>query len=111
MGQLIDLPPGTEHSLPWYPPLCNVANSNTEDSDIDVYFPVTLVRDGLLDVPGKEASLKPHLTKYVSEGRNMAEEEIGQRILTAINKVCNFSLFEYIDKVNKLDEVYNSWNV
>jgi hypothetical protein len=86
LGQLIDLAPGTEHPLPWYPPLCNVANT-AADPELDVYFPSTLTRDGLLDVPIREASLRRHLTKYVSEGHNVVEAEIGQRILTAINKV------------------------
>jgi hypothetical protein len=54
---------------------------------LDAYFPSSLTRDGLLDVRGTETSLKSQLTKYVSEGRNMVEAEIGQRILTAINKV------------------------
>jgi hypothetical protein len=57
------------------------------DPEFDAYFPSSLSRDGLLDVPGREASLKSQLTKYVSEGHNMMEAEIGQRILTAINKV------------------------
>ncbi|XP_021915404.1 tetratricopeptide repeat protein 17 isoform X2 [Zootermopsis nevadensis] len=85
LGQLIDLPPGTEHDLPWYPPLCNIANCGT-GPESDSYFPSSLTRDGLLDVPGTETSLKSQLTKYVTEGRNMMEAEIGQRILTAINK-------------------------
>jgi hypothetical protein len=86
LGQLIDLPPGTEHALPWYPPLCNIANSAT-DPELDAYFPSSLTRDGVLDVPGTETSLKSQLTKYISEGHNMMEAEIGQRILTAINQV------------------------
>jgi hypothetical protein len=86
LGQLIDLPPGTEHALPWYPPLCNVANTAT-DPELDAYFPLSLTRDNLLDVPGRDTSLRAHLTKYVSDGHNVAEAEIGQRILTAIDKV------------------------
>jgi len=86
LGHLIDLAPGTEHALPWYPPLCNVANTAT-DPELDAYFPLSLTRDSFLDVPGRETSLRSHLTKYVSDGHNMAEAEIGQRILTAINKV------------------------
>lgn len=85
LGQLIDLAPGTEHPLPWYPPLCDVANT-ASDPELDSYFPSSLTRDGL-DVSIREASLRRHLTKYVSEGHNMVEAEIGQRILTAINKV------------------------
>lgn len=85
LGQLIELPPGTEHALPWYPPLCNVA-STTTDPELDAYFPLSLTRDSLLDIPGRDTSLRAHLTKYVSDGHKMAEAEIGQRILTAINK-------------------------
>ncbi|PNF37345.1 hypothetical protein B7P43_G00484 [Cryptotermes secundus] len=85
LGQLIDLAPGTEHPLPWYPPLCDVASTDA-DPELDAYFPSSLTKDGLLDVPVREASLRRHLTKYVSEGHNMVEAEIGQRILTAINK-------------------------
>jgi hypothetical protein len=64
--------------------VCNAANS-TSDPELDAYFP-SLTRDGL-DVAGTETSLKSQLTKYVSEGHNMAEAEIGQRILTALDKV------------------------
>jgi hypothetical protein len=86
LGQLIDLAPGAEHPLPWYPPLCDVANT-VIDPVLDVYFPSSLTRDGLLDVPIEETGLRGHLTKYVDEGHNVVEAEIGQRILTAINKV------------------------
>ncbi|XP_069702487.1 tetratricopeptide repeat protein 17 isoform X1 [Periplaneta americana] len=85
LGQLIDLTPGMEHALPWYPPLCSVASSTT-NPELEAYFPASLSKDGIADDSEREASLRPQLTKYVSEGRNMVEEEIGQRILTAINK-------------------------
>jgi hypothetical protein len=86
LSQLIDLAPGAEHPLPWYPPLCDVANI-ASDPVLDAYFPSSLTREGLLDVPMKESGLRQHLTKYVSEDHSMVEAEIGQRILTAINKV------------------------
>lgn len=84
----IGLSASLEHSLPWYPPICQT--SDAEDKSIDKkYFPASLLRNGLNSVqlsPETYVHLQFVFLNYVNQGK-VSEAEIGQRIITAIEKV------------------------
>lgn len=75
---LINLPENVEHDLPWYPPVCNT-NENLEH-----FLP------SIKEVNGKQIKQSSYLRNsflnYVNGGKS-EEAEIGQRIVTALNKV------------------------
>jgi hypothetical protein len=81
----------SEHSLPWHPPLCS---EKVGDPDVS---PAALIKLRQLLPPSKPIKLKPdtdlmgRLLSYVDRTTSL-EEEFGQRILTALNKVCIFTL-------------------
>lgn len=79
----IDLPFGTEHALPWYPPLCQ-----PDDKDIEMLYIPPSLRQLALNHPLKgNTFLQQHFLRYVNDGQ-AEESEIGQRIITAVHKVC-----------------------
>ncbi|XP_067009164.1 tetratricopeptide repeat protein 17 [Anabrus simplex] len=80
LNQLIGLEPGEEHALPWYPPICSPTNV-VLDPEMQRFFPPAVGRDE----SAPEVTLVQQLLKYGRRGQ-VVEAEIGQRILTAINK-------------------------
>ncbi|XP_050299085.1 tetratricopeptide repeat protein 17-like isoform X4 [Anthonomus grandis grandis] len=75
----IGLPDYSQHDLPWYPPICEGENVNGEK-----FIPIS--EKNLLDVKYKSnAYLKSLFLKYLNDG-NSDENEIGQRIITAMKK-------------------------
>lgn len=90
MGEYIDLPKGTQHDLPWYPPVCE-----HPDSDGDKYLPPN--EKQALNVELKNSAfLRKHLMIYADEDAT-DEAEIGQRIITAMEKV----ILYFIKFINK----------
>lgn len=78
----INLPDGTEHELPWYPPVCEHPDKDVEK----LYLPDTLRH---LPTSGSLKShplLQEHFLQYVNDGK-AEESEIGQRIISATQKV------------------------
>ncbi|XP_050299083.1 tetratricopeptide repeat protein 17-like isoform X2 [Anthonomus grandis grandis] len=76
----IGLPDYSQHDLPWYPPICEGENVNGEK-----FIPIS--EKNLLDVKYKSnAYLKSLFLKYLNDG-NSDENEIGQRIITAMKKI------------------------
>lgn len=76
----LNLPNGTQHELPWYPPICDGPGVNGEK-----FLPLN-ERDQL-DVERKSVDyLKKTLLSYVNEGYT-DKHEIGQRIISAMDKV------------------------
>lgn len=86
MSTLIDIPLTIEHSLPWYPPVCTV-DPELEKKIDTTYFPSQLVKQSSNANAGViDPSLRHHFMQYINNGISV-EAEIGQRILTAMNKV------------------------
>lgn len=80
MSEYISLEEGSQHELPWYPPLCDYPNVFG-----DKYVPST-DRNVLNNEIKSNDYLRNHLLKYVNDGK-ADEAEIGQRIITAMEKV------------------------
>ncbi|KAF4520839.1 hypothetical protein B566_EDAN007135 [Ephemera danica] len=84
LGEMIGLA-YTNHQLPWHPPLC------METSGEPTLSPVVLVKLRQFLPPSKPMKVQPEpdlmqqLLGYVGRESGM-EEELGQRILTALNK-------------------------
>ncbi|CAG9761969.1 unnamed protein product [Ceutorhynchus assimilis] len=75
----LKLADGSQHDLPWYPPVCEGDNVNGEK-----FIPIT--EKYLLDTELKATThLKKEFLRYVNEG-NADEHEIGQRIVSAMEK-------------------------
>lgn len=85
LSSAIGLSPGTEHALPWYPPICQSPEGNDKPLD-KKYFPASLLRNGLNAQLISDTFLQSQLLNYVNQGK-VSEAEIGQRIITAIQKV------------------------
>ncbi|GLH04932.1 Protein of unknown function [Gryllus bimaculatus] len=81
LGPLIGLGSGEEHALPWYPPTCSAAEVSHEPL-VQRLFPRLVPQH---PEPAPELQLLPELLKYGVQGQAV-EAEIGQRILSAINK-------------------------
>ncbi|KAK7872505.1 hypothetical protein R5R35_014291 [Gryllus longicercus] len=81
LGPLIGLGSGEEHVLPWYPPTCSAAEVSHEPL-VQRLFPRLVPQH---PEPAPELQLLPELLKYGVQGQAV-EAEIGQRILSAINK-------------------------
>lgn len=76
----LGLPQGTQHNLPWYPPLCEGENINGEKF-------VAVTEKHLLDMEVEVPDyLRKQFLNYVNDG-NSEEHEIGQRIISAMDKV------------------------
>ncbi|XP_066252360.1 tetratricopeptide repeat protein 17 [Euwallacea similis] len=76
----LNLPEGSQHELPWYPPVCEGDNIDGEK-----FLPVSQEKHNF-DVEQKPSEfLKKELLKYVSDGA-ADEHEIGQRIISAMEK-------------------------
>lgn len=82
LTEYIDLTPGSEHELPWFPPVCDERELELEK----LQHIVVHLRETSLKM---HPFLKQHFMKYVNDGK-AEEAEIGQRIITAINKVSRF---------------------
>ncbi|KAL1509209.1 hypothetical protein ABEB36_003981 [Hypothenemus hampei] len=79
LSEDINLNEGAQHSLPWYPPICEGETING-----DKFVPIT--EKHLLDLELKPTEyLKHEFLRYVNSG-NADEHEIGQRIITAMGK-------------------------
>lgn len=79
----IDMPANTEHSLPWYPPICEHPN---KDKDKSIHFPAFLHQLASTTSLRSHPFLRKHFLHYVNDGKS-EESEIGQRIITAMKKV------------------------
>ncbi|XP_018572773.1 tetratricopeptide repeat protein 17 isoform X3 [Anoplophora glabripennis] len=79
LSEYIGLEEGSQHELPWYPPLCDYPNVFG-----DKYVPST-ERHVLNTEIKSNDYLRNHLLKYVNDGK-ADEAEIGQRIITAMEK-------------------------
>lgn len=77
----IGLPWGTEHDLPWYPPICEYP----EVTDNKNQLPISL-RQAENNPLKVSEYLRKHLLSYVNGGKG-EEAEIGQRIISAMHKV------------------------
>lgn len=77
----IGLPNGSEHKLPWYPPVCDDSSAFGEKYVSE--------RHVLSNEIKSNDFLRNHFTKYVNNGK-ADEAEIGQRIITALEKVLIF---------------------
>lgn len=76
----INLPDNTEHKLPWYPPVCEESNGSS-DKYVQ-HSERSLLNNEIRSNP----FLRNHFLKYVNNGK-ADEAEIGQRIITAMEKV------------------------
>lgn len=76
----IGLPWGTEHDLPWYPPICEYP----EVADGKNQLPISL-RQAENNPLKVSEHLRKHLLSYVNGGKG-EEAEIGQRIISAMHK-------------------------
>lgn len=76
----LNLPDGSQHDLPWYPPICEGENINGEK-----FVPIT-EKHQLDNELKAEDNLRKQFLKYVNDG-NADEHEIGQRIISAMEKV------------------------
>lgn len=75
------MPSDVEHELPWYPPICKHADAEMDES----YLPSSIRK--VVDKPLKNYEiLSKYLLKYVNNGK-AEEAEVGQRIVTAMQKV------------------------
>lgn len=82
LSEAIGLSPGSEHTLPWYPPICqNEGKTKTLNKK---YFPNNLLKTNVQLESNDH--LQSILLNYVNQGK-ANEAEIGQRIITAIQKV------------------------
>ncbi|KAF5282200.1 hypothetical protein FQR65_LT02897 [Abscondita terminalis] len=77
----IDLPTGSEHKLPWYPPVCEHPDKDVEK----LYIPSSLRRISRNGNIKNNPLLQQHFLSYVNDGK-AEESEIGQRIITATQK-------------------------
>jgi hypothetical protein len=79
LSDSIGLPNGSEHKLPWYPPVCDDSSAFGEKH----------VQQSERHVLNNEIKsnqfLRNHFIKYVNNGK-ADEAEIGQRIITAMEK-------------------------
>lgn len=83
----INLPGGSEHELPWFPPKCELAVEHLDKPNIIPEPPRQL-----LDIPLQmHPYVQQHFMRYVNNGA-ADEAEIGQRIITAIYKVSALTL-------------------
>ncbi|XP_018331207.1 tetratricopeptide repeat protein 17 isoform X2 [Agrilus planipennis] len=80
ISDLIDLPNGFEHSLPWYPPICEHSGKDFNK----IYLPSSVKQTF-----NKPLKMHPffhkHFVNYINDGK-VDEAEIGQRIITAMYK-------------------------
>lgn len=85
LSSLIDIPENEEHKLPWYPPSCD----DWDDSDhlIPSYEKLVTTEFKSND------HLRHHLLIYVNNGK-AEEADIGQRIITAMEKVKQILLIQ-----------------
>lgn len=74
------MPDNLEHKLPWYPPVCEEANGSGEK------YVQQSERILLNNEIKSNQFLRNHFVKYVGNGK-ADEAEIGQRIITAMEKV------------------------
>lgn len=88
LSDLIGLSAGSEHALPWYPPICPSTKSDEKPLDT-TYFPASVIRAAANPQQSSDTYLQSLLINYVNQGK-VTEAEIGQRIITAIQKVSNF---------------------
>ncbi|CAH1997575.1 unnamed protein product [Acanthoscelides obtectus] len=79
LSEYIGLPDGSQHDLPWYPPVCENPNVLGEK-----FIPPSERHLLNGDLKANEY-LKHYLLKYVNDG-SADEAEIGQRIITAMEK-------------------------
>ncbi|XP_031341481.1 tetratricopeptide repeat protein 17-like isoform X2 [Photinus pyralis] len=76
----IGLPTGTEHKLPWYPPICE-----HPDKDVEKLYLPSFLRQVASSNLKSHPLLQQHFLSYISDGK-AEESEIGQRIITAMQK-------------------------
>nr|XP_022913333.1 tetratricopeptide repeat protein 17 [Onthophagus taurus] len=80
LSEYIDIPEEKDHDLPWYPPICKHPDMEEDES----YLPSSIRR--VIDKPLKSHPiLQQQLLGYINQG-NGEEAEIGQRIVSAMNK-------------------------
>lgn len=84
LSDLIGLSAGSEHALPWYPPICPSTKSDEKPLDT-TYFPASVIRAAANPQQSSDTYLQSLLINYVNQGK-VTEAEIGQRIITAIQK-------------------------
>lgn len=78
----INLPGGSEHELPWFPPKCEMPTGNVDKLNLRLEPPKQF-----LDIPlNMHPFVQQHFVHYVNNGA-ADEAEIGQRIITAMHKV------------------------
>ncbi|XP_063907336.1 tetratricopeptide repeat protein 17 isoform X2 [Zophobas morio] len=79
LADAIGLPNGSEHKLPWYPPVCDDASAFGEK------YVQQSERHLLNNEIKSNEFLRSHFVKYVNSGK-ADEAEIGQRIITALER-------------------------
>lgn len=97
LSDLIGLSVGLEHALPWYPPICQSTKSDEKPLDI-TYFPASVIRATANAQQSSDTYLQSLLINYVNQGK-VTEAEIGQRIITAIQKASIY--------ISILTKIYN----
>lgn len=85
LSEYIGLNDGSQHELPWYPPVCEHPSASGEK-----YVPPN-ERQSLNNFIKSNSFLRNYLLQYVNDGK-ADEAEIGQRIITAMEKVLTFDL-------------------
>lgn len=75
-----------EHPLPWYPPVCVPLLTLPDGSiDLDRLKAVSYEERSRIPLKYNDPSMRPIIQSHVNDG-SVTEEEVGQRILTALKK-------------------------
>ncbi|XP_070200043.1 tetratricopeptide repeat protein 17-like isoform X3 [Littorina saxatilis] len=82
------LPHGEEHPLPWYPPVCVPLMELAEGSEntYDHLKSVSYAERSRIPLKYNDPSMRQTLLQHVNNDAILTEEEVGQRILTALKK-------------------------
>lgn len=107
VSDYIGLPWGSEHELPWYPPVCEYPDISDR-----AHLPISL-RQSENNPLKVNDFLRKSLMNYVNGGKG-EEAEIGQRIITAMHRVsfvlrnfCMTCFFAEIDSLKLLFAILN----
>ncbi|KAG1652458.1 Tetratricopeptide repeat protein 17 [Nymphon striatum] len=91
LTSLQGLGPVSTHALPWYPPFCDNLDDD-DDSNSNIFQWMNNQLPSLKDEPKIKSvtlpdnDIRDQLLAYIGSANDIAEEEIGQRIMTAISK-------------------------
>ncbi|XP_064634712.1 tetratricopeptide repeat protein 17-like isoform X2 [Lineus longissimus] len=87
LSEALNLKPGDEHPLPWYPPVC-LTHSKIEESKKSFDHLLSIKDRARAPSRLPDVSIKEHLIRLVDKTAtgDPTEEEIGQRILSSLKK-------------------------